>query len=144
MLVRAENVTLAGLLCAAILLSAGCASVWPFRGTDTAVPEFTYRTPVSDDDIPAGKSVLVSVDYSDRGSGVVPDRVWFVVVPPRGEVLRFEESEDFLNRSGENATIMLRAEQNENLQPGVWTVNVYAEDRTGNLATITWVFRIAR
>lgn len=143
MLVRAATVTFARLLCVALVLqAAGCASMSMFRGRDDAVPEFTYHTPATGQEVHAGGSVLVSIDYEDRGRGVVPERVWFVVVPPRGEVLRYEDEEDFLNRSEENATIMLRAPQSKDLVPGVWTISAYAEDRAGNLATSTWTFRI--
>ncbi len=144
MLVRAATVTFVRLLYAAlVLLAAGCASMSAFRGSDGVAPEFTYHTPATGQEVSGRETLLVSVDYDDEGRGVVPERVWFVVVPPRGELLRFEDDEDFMNRSESNATIMLRAPQSRDLVPGVWTVNVYAEDRVGNLATSTWTFRIA-
>ena len=73
----------------------------------------------------------------DNGSGIITDRVWFVVVPPRGEVLRYEDEEDFIERTRSSAKVVL-------VDPiaGVWTVNAYAEDCVGNLATWTWTFRV--
>jgi len=73
----------------------------------------------------------------DNGSGIITDRVWFVVVPPRGEVLRYEDEGDFIERTTSSAKIVL-------VDPiaGVWTVNAYAEDCVGNLATWTWTFRV--
>ncbi|NUO18032.1 proprotein convertase P-domain-containing protein [bacterium] len=71
----------------------------------------------------------------DNGSGIITDRVWFVVVPPRGEVLRFEDEEDFIERTISSAKIVLT-----DPQAGRWTVNAYAEDCVGNLMTSTWTF----
>ncbi len=73
----------------------------------------------------------------DNGSGIVPSRVWFVVVPPRGPVQRYENAEDFIERTTSSAKIVL-------VDPiaGLWTVNGYAEDCVGNLLTTTWTFRV--
>ncbi len=73
----------------------------------------------------------------DNGSGINTDRVWFVVVPPRGPVQRYEDIEDFIELTTSSAKIVL-------VDPvaGVWTVNAYAEDCVGNLLTATWTFRV--
>ncbi|MCC6475812.1 hypothetical protein IT157_02045 [bacterium] len=73
----------------------------------------------------------------DNGSGINVERVWFVVVPPRGDVMRFEELEDFIELTTSSAKIMLTDPIS-----GLWTVNAYAEDRVANLATWTWTFRV--
>ncbi len=73
----------------------------------------------------------------DNGSGINLDRVWFVVVPPRGEVLRYEDAEDFIELTISSAKVVL-----VNPIAGIWTVNGYAEDCVGNLLTTTWTFRV--
>ncbi|MCB1060889.1 MAG: hypothetical protein KDB65_11705 [Calditrichaeota bacterium] len=71
----------------------------------------------------------------DNGSGINIERVWFVVVDPRGEWTRYENEEDFVERTSSSAKIVL-------VDPiaGPWTVNGYAEDCVGNLLTSTWTF----
>lgn len=143
--VRVGTVTFVRLLClAVVLMSVGCASMSLFRGSDETAPEFTFHTPSSNelvsDDVPR----LVSVDFSDRGRGVDLERVWFVVIPPKGEPLRFEDPEDFFKRSSTNAAIMLEPPMGGVLESGTWVVNIYVDDSAGNLATMTWAFSVTK
>ncbi len=142
---RAAAATSARLICTVMLLMAvGCSSLWSLRGRDDSAPSFTYHSPASNENVSGMSPVLVSVEYRDDGTGVDPRNVTFVVVPPRGELLRYEDSEDFIIRDKSMASIKLQAPKLGILMSGVWTINAYAHDRAGNLSTSTWTFRITQ
>ncbi|MBK6766230.1 MAG: hypothetical protein IPG71_07905 [bacterium] len=78
----------------------------------------------------------VTNPLDDNGSGINIERVWFVIADPRGNVTRYEDQEDFIERTLSSAKVVLTSPI-----AGIWTVNAYAEDCVGNLATWTWTFR---
>jgi hypothetical protein len=74
----------------------------------------------------------------DNGSGINLDRVWFLVMDPRGEWHRYDGEENpFVELTSSSAKISL-------VDPiaGPWTVNAYVEDCVGNLLTSTWTFNV--